>query len=367
MLHARPGISAISACAGLLGAFALAAAAPIALPGQHIDPDSVTASGISSGGYMAVQMHVAYSGLVKGAGVIAAGPYACAQTGGGLNANVQRALGPCMQGSYSFLQRTLCFWGWASCPGANGADAAASVAATRQRAERGEIDPVANLRTHMVMLLSGDSDDTVVPTVVDALNQYYREFVAPANVRYEKLVGADHTFPTDSYREGNPCSVATDPYISDCRFDAAGEILKHLYGGLQPRNNGTPKGALIEFDQAEFLSAPESKSMDRSGWVYVPESCASARCKLHVVFHGCKQSASLVERKFVEHAGYNRWADTNALIVLYPQTIGSSSAPLNPNGCWDWWGYTDAGNWDTKRGAQLQAVKGMVDRLAVAR
>ena len=53
---------------------------------------------------------------------------------------------------------------------------------------------------------------------------------------------------------------------------------------------------------------------------------------LHVVFHGCKQSASLVERKFVEHAGYNRWADTNAFIVLYPQTIASSSAPLNPVG-----------------------------------
>lgn len=362
MLHGRPGKPVLSACVGLFATFALAA--PVALPGQHIDPDSVTASGISSGGYMAVQMHVAYSALVKGAGVIAAGPYGCAQTGGSLDANLQRALGSCMQGSYSLWQRTLCFWGWASCAGANGVDAAASVATTRRRAERGEIDPVANLRSHRVMLLSGTSDDTVVPTVVDALNQYYREFVPAASIRYEKLAGADHTFPTDAYREGNPCSIAADPYISDCRFDAAGAILKHLYGGLQPRNNGAPQGALIEFNQTEFLSAPESKSMARSGWVYVPDSCAATRCRLHVAFHGCKQSASRVERKFVQHAGYNRWADSNALIVLYPQTIASSSAPLNPNGCWDWWGYTDAGNWDTKRGAQLQAVKGMVDRLA---
>ncbi len=40
---------------------------------------SVTTSGISAGGYMAVQLHVAHSALVNGVGVVAAGPYYCAE------------------------------------------------------------------------------------------------------------------------------------------------------------------------------------------------------------------------------------------------------------------------------------------------
>jgi hypothetical protein len=38
----------------------------------------------------------------------------------------------------------------------------------------------------------------------------------------------------------------------------------------------------------------------------------------------------------------------------------------NPNGCWDWWGYTGA-PYHTRNGAQMRAVKAMVDRLAQPR
>ena len=41
---------------------------------------------------------------------------------------------------------------------------------------------------------------------------------------------------------------------------------------------------------------------------------------------------------FVRIIGYNKWADTNRIIVLYPQATPTSSNPL---GCWDWWGYDD--------------------------
>ena len=41
------------------------------LPALPIDPGTVTVSGLSAGGYMAVQFHVAYSSLVKGAGLVA--------------------------------------------------------------------------------------------------------------------------------------------------------------------------------------------------------------------------------------------------------------------------------------------------------
>ena len=70
---------------------------------------------------------------------------------------------------------------------------------------------------------------------------------------------------------------------------------------------------------------------------------------------------------FVRNAGYNKWADTNNIIVLYPQAIASSPLgfALNPNGCWDWWGYDDA-NCAIRSGRQMAAVKAMVNRIACA-
>src|SRR5262249_60992994 len=43
---------------------------------QKLDLSTVTVSGISSGAFFAHQFHVAYSALVKGAGIVAGGPYA---------------------------------------------------------------------------------------------------------------------------------------------------------------------------------------------------------------------------------------------------------------------------------------------------
>lgn len=43
-----------------------------------IDTDAISVSGVSSGGYMAQQFHVAHAASVLGAGILAAGPYDCA-------------------------------------------------------------------------------------------------------------------------------------------------------------------------------------------------------------------------------------------------------------------------------------------------
>ena len=85
---------------------------------------------------------------------------------------------------------------------------------------------------------------------------------------------------------------------------------------------------------------------------------------MHVVFHGCRQGAAEIGEQFVREAGYNRWADTNGLIVLYPQALKRFSAFVwNPRGCWDWWGYT-GGDYHTQSGAQIRAVKAMLERLS---
>src|SRR4051812_9587144 len=55
----------------------VAQAQVVALP--NMNTTQVTVSGLSSGAYMAVQFEVAFSRTVRGAGVIAGGPYFCSQ------------------------------------------------------------------------------------------------------------------------------------------------------------------------------------------------------------------------------------------------------------------------------------------------
>lgn len=102
--------------------------------------------------------------------------------------------------------------------------------------------------------------------------------------------------------------------------------------------------------------------MADEAFVYVPQSCAKdAKCKVHIALHGCVQSAAVVGDDFYADTGYNRWADTNDILVLYPQ-VNASTIPFNPQGCWDWFGYTGL-NYAFKSGAQLTAIKAMVDTL----
>ena len=99
---------------------------------------------------------------------------------------------------------------------------------------------------------------------------------------------------------------------------------------------------------------------------YVPAACdAGQPCWVHVALHGCKQNFDTIGDRYIRHAGYNEWADSNRLIILYPQTIAGNPAelePTNPFGCWDWWGYTNF-NYAVKAGRQIAAIKAMLDRL----
>ena len=127
------------------------------------------------------------------------------------------------------------------------------------------------------------------------------------------------------------------------------------------------------FDQRPFLGHNTAASgMADQGYVFVPQSCETGGCRVHVAFHGCRQTTRQIGLRFVENAGYIEWAQSNRLIVLFPQIVprngwaGGFSWIFNPRGCWDWWGYTNA-DYATRRGRQIRAVKAMVDRLGESR
>ena len=304
------------------------------LPRLPIEAGSVTVSGISSGGAMATQFHVAHSSLVRGAGLLATSPYRCAE------GSVREALGRCMQGEPEIPVARL-------------------VEQTRRLARDGRIDAVAGLEGDRVWLFRGAADPYVHTQVADALEAYYQAFVATTDLVRVELPRASHTFPTADATAA-PCDVADSPFLGNCGLDGARALLAHAYGELAPGRAAREAG-LVKFDQHPYAAEAGSTGLAESGWMYVPENCAAGSadtCRLHVVFHGCKQGGSFVGDAFVRRAGYLEVAEANRIVLLFPQ-VEKSLQPLNAFGCWDWWGY-EGEDYATRDGRQIRAVRAMI-------
>ncbi len=320
-----------------------ARAAP--LPALDVDTTRISISGLSSGAFMANQMGYAYSSTFMGVGVFAGGPYMCAghsnYTACMYNATISAS-------QLSTMQSDITSWSGTS------------------------NDAVANVARQKVFLWVGSSDTTVGPNPMAGVKtQYTNNGVTAANLSFNQLSGAAHTFPTDFAGSGdNACGTAASPYISNCGYDGAGAMLKQFYGTLNARNNAPAAGNYLQFDQTPYTAG--NPGMAATGWIYVPANCAAgAQCKLHVALHGCLQNYATVGADFIQNTGYTRWADTNSIIVLFPQTqvdntsrsTAASGSLANPNGCWDWIGWYGS-NFARKAGTQMAALKAMVDHVA---
>jgi len=236
-----------------------AVAAPANLPAYGADPKQTSVSGLSSGAFMAVQLQVAYSGSIIGAGVVAGGPYYCA-------ANNMFFAGICMGQVPFFPPNPLLM-----------------VSAAKGFASKHLIDPLSNLPKRRVYVFSGTEDNIVRQPAVDATVSFFQQMgVKAGNLDYVSKVPAGHALITPS--NGNDCSANAAPYISHCTvdgvaYDQAGAILKHIYGALNPRVD-TPAGQIVSFNQRTY--ADDSTGMADTGFLYVPQSCpppvSTARC-----------------------------------------------------------------------------------------
>jgi poly(3-hydroxybutyrate) depolymerase len=301
--------------------------------------DSVTVSGLSAGGYMAVQFHVAHSSLVSGAGIFAGGPYYCAEN------SLRYALGQCMQGQEPIATDEL-------------------ISLTSRLALDGIVDPIAGLAGDRVWIFHGGADPVVARPVADALEAYYQALVDPRAVKRVEIAAAGNIFPGNS-SELAACGATEEPFVGNCGLDGARQMLEYLYGRFSPGTTAPEAGELRQFKQSPYADAMRAPGLAATGYVYVPAACAGdgapGRCRLHVYFHGCKQGASYVKDAFIRRSGFLAAADAGNVVVLFPQ-VEPSYQPLNPNGCWDWWGYTGEA-YATQQGPQVMAVKLMVDDL----
>jgi hypothetical protein len=342
-------------------------------PVPKLDRTAITVSGLSSGGFFAHQFHVAYSKLVTGAGIIAGGPFRCVETIANpyyrfWSVPLDRVSAATVACTHYFGDR---YWGLRPSP----PKAEDALKLVRQAHQQGLVDDPANLTRSRVWLFHGKDDGLVPQATMDTLKQLYAALglhepqlasdanssgqVANHGIPVTKFIG-ESKFPVRA------CGQHEPPYVIECGYEAAGLLLRHLYPDTfkDASDDAHRDGILLAFDQGEFFDRQDpSISLHGIGYVYVPQSCVEGECRLHVAFHGCKQTLDSIHDDFIRDAGYNRWAATNNIVVLYPQIMTSTN---NPNGCWDWWGYAGE-DYYGQQGKQMSAVRSMVDRLLTSR
>jgi poly(3-hydroxybutyrate) depolymerase len=302
----------------------------------NVNPNTVTVAGISSGGFMAVQLQVAYSKSIFGTAVFAGGTYFCAQD-------------------------NLAVWGTACLTGF-GVPTTSLVSLTDSEAVAGRIDPVSNIAGKPIYMFSGLLDTTVQQLAMNDLQVYYQSFTDSGHITYNNTTEAEHSWVTPD--GANPCFTLAEPFINNCGIDPEETFLTMFYGTLNARQSGTLGGSFTQFNQNQFCPSNDCSSIDMDGtaWVFVPQSCAQQQaCRLIIALHGCLQNQQTIGMTFIQKSGINEWADGNNIIVLYPQTI-ASIVPANPDGCWDWWGYTGP-NYALKSAPQMMAVMAEVKQI----
>ena len=301
------------------------------LKSYTIEPGGISISGVSSGGFMAVQMQVAYSSLFSGAGSIAGGIYGCSA------GDLEQAKTDCT----IHPERI---------------DSRVQIQQAQKWAALGLIDPLDHLQRHQIYLFASPKDLIIKPQGSEKLLEFYQAFRETSQIQFEQSLESAHGFPT--LDAGAPCKVMSLPWILKCDFDTAGAVLQKMYGPLKPRTLSSVD-RLYTFSQEEFGDA--ATPLYPTGWVYVPKDCEQGlSCRLHVALHGCQMNPNFIQDQFASLAGYNEWAEANRIIVLYPQS--GKIIKENPYACWDWFGFTGV-NYAQKSGAQMQALYKMIQRL----
>lgn len=328
-------------------------------------------SGLSSGAFMTVQLHLAHSKSFIGAGIIAGGPYRCAES---YRAAAAIAADAYIQGSLYICMNPL--------TPLTAPDAKKLAQLARETAQAKQIDPVTNLENHRMYIFTGSQDEVVYSEVVARTRKFYEELgVNPKNIFYDDSVPAGHSIITNNL-EDSELKTNKPPYINNGGFMQSHDILRHIYPKLNPPTKRL-SGQLVRFDQTEFFSNEPRASMSDFGYAYIPKAVEEGEpARVHIALHGCKQGYNYIDyvygkadfenqppygNRYFTTTGYNHIADSNNIIVLYPQAEGSDGTTQNPEGCWDWWGYTSPTpqnpDYYSRNAIQIKAIHAMLERL----
>ena len=274
---------------------------------------------------MAHQMHVSHSSAVTGAAIVAAGPFACSL------GSVVRISTACTENPWMINPQQ-------------------HIQIAKNAFIAGNIDNPANITYQKVVVFSGSLDIRIVPGVVQTTAAFYANWVIQGNLVTIYDIPANHAWVT--VNEGNPCWYLGSPYVNNCGYDLSGVIFQNLFTNVMPKGTYLP-GNMYSFEQATYADIWQA-GMSNRGWIYIPTACQAtpSTCQLHVNYHGCDQYYDLIGNQYISQIGMNEWAESNKVIIIYPQT---TSGTMNPEGCWDFVGYTGI-NYYSQSAPQILAV-----------
>lgn len=314
--------------------------APAELARVVIDPSRVAVTGISSGGFMATQLQLAYPELFPRAAVLAGGPYDCAVIAG--------SMGKCL------YPATL-----------NAQQIETAVDNAIRKSKAGSLGDLSKLAKGIVYVLYGTEDIVVGAGIAGAVTKFYKTLkqkdaaLAGLTVTEDGTRKFAHTFPTYLAPPPEDCDKSVSPYLGHCRFDGALDILQHLYPDVTTGNEPSKQdGTFMKLVSDRFRST-KTAFIGPNTYLYQPKVCRDGNpCGMLLVLHGCNQNEAAVGQTFARNVGFNRWADDYRLVIVYPQT---RTADEN-YGCWDWWGYTGQ-QFDTREAPQMAWLQNLIVRL----
>jgi len=221
-----------------------------------------------------------------------------------------------------------------------------------------------------IYLYRGTLDSIYAEETVVAVGKFFKNFVDPTQILEEYSIHSSHAWPTINF--GTPCGVGGPMLIENCNYDGSGIMISKLsqYPLAPPATN--PMGSLYSFDQTLYFPT-RYPGLSQTGYIYIPNSCLSTKvqCSLHIMFHGCTMYAEnpTMGLNFTQFNGINSWADSNKIIVLYPQSGGYvNRRDLTPAeqeliGCYDSFGQT-AEDFSFKSGPQMESVARMINAMS---
>merc|ERR1711913_226193 len=306
------------------------------LDNLNINRYTISVSGFSSGGCFSTQFHTAFSASVRGMASLAGAPYVSVW-----DASDEEIL-----------------------------------EVTRSMASEGLIDSLENMRDDNIYIFQGLVDSITPWWQAARIEGFYQNFLSSDSIVENKDdIESEHGFPTIEPSQGGECSALNPPfYVNYCQYDGAANVLNKTIPGIQlspPKTSKNENFQLIDFDQTEYFENNDAahNGMDDSGFIFIPSSCSDGElpCHLHLHFHGCGMERGWLGDGYIQRTGFLPLAEANNIVMIFPQIRHSTLDPVNPSGCWDWWGYcgdSDSFLYATKQGKQMGGVARMVERAA---
>lgn len=325
-------------------------------------------SGLSSGADFVSQMLVAYADKFVGGGIFAGQPYRCAVTYfSGETTESPNDQVPYCDGCPP--NKTVTYDHCKNNP------SIVDVSVLKSKYEQlaagggvGDVNAISKLRVYMYR---GTKDRTYKSGVVEKTRDFFAQLIPVTQLELKNDVAGGHAYPVEDYwayacgNSGIADSTVGDDFpVQNCGYDGPGAALKHIHGSLQERAGDTDWGQLLWFDQSPFYTSdPESVGFDKRGLIYIPKSCGSGqKCNMHVNLHGCDFGDNLIFEGLVKGMSFNRWAEKNNMVVLYPKLRAHGTSKQHKAACWHVYGQDGTG-YTEKTAPQMAALMNMIQEI----